>query len=219
MNELSNWTIFWMTLNAILFVVFSVRGYRRCKPLRQVLIDYLIKRAQRTPYYHLQTTDGATYMERWWLKQYSRWSPFTIRVHRIMRSDEGTIMHDHPAASISIIMRGAFIEVTPVRQSQPPHMDQVYVTRVQDEYEHHEPAIVHKLRHPGSIVFRRATTRHRLLIARDSECWTLFIMLRWSHQWGFYPRHGFTYYREYLGLPPKVCPDQQQDVLPTTKEQ
>lgn len=67
------------------------------------LIDLIINRAKRTPYFHLEG-----YMERYWLIKPNpkRWffKDFSIRIHRILRSDTDDCFHDHPWASMSIII-------------------------------------------------------------------------------------------------------------------
>lgn len=78
------------------------------------IADWLIRRAQRTPYFHL---DG--YMQRWWvLNPYDsdthiakyRWFPWSIRVHRILREDRGRHLHDHPWNARTIVLRGWYRE-------------------------------------------------------------------------------------------------------------
>jgi hypothetical protein len=88
---------------------------------RKPVADYLIKRSQRTPYFHL---DG--YMNRWWLfnpyspevakentERYKRklpsWVP-SIRVHHILREDLGRHFHDHPWDARTIILKGWYTE-------------------------------------------------------------------------------------------------------------
>ncbi|OEO24033.1 hypothetical protein AX279_19560 [Pseudomonas sp. J237] len=78
------------------------------------IANYIIKRSQRTPYFHL---DG--YMLRWWVfnpydaethvARYS-WCPWSIRVHRILREDLGRHLHDHPWNARTIILSGWYEE-------------------------------------------------------------------------------------------------------------
>lgn len=88
---------------------------------RRPVADYLIRSAQRTPYFHLPG-----YMNRWWLfNGYSsdtslspgerdatkrfRWLP-SIRVHHILRADTAAHVHDHPWNARTIILRGNYTE-------------------------------------------------------------------------------------------------------------
>ncbi|RQS39845.1 hypothetical protein DIE01_16150 [Burkholderia sp. Bp8990] len=155
------------------------------------LVDRIIARAKRTPYFHL---DG--YMERYWLRQppghdantstYDRSKTgIGARVHRILRSDNDRHLHDHPWPTISIILRGGYWEILPAMQCQDPSLDPYLWRRV--------------WRGPGSIVFRRAHHRHRIELPDGRDSWSLFIMGRYTKQWGFYTREGFVYWRTYLG--------------------
>lgn len=82
-----------------------------------LIADYLIKRAKRTPYFHL---DG--YMNRWWLfNRYSEigrmdrvkprfsWLP-SVRIHQILREDKADHLHDHPWDGRTIILDGWYRE-------------------------------------------------------------------------------------------------------------
>lgn len=81
---------------------------------------WIIKYAQRTPYFHLPG-----YMNRWWLlnpykndqslpedqrhtRKYS-WLP-SIRVHHILREDHARDMHDHPWDARTVILAGWYDE-------------------------------------------------------------------------------------------------------------
>lgn len=150
------------------------------------IADWLIERAQRTPYVHITDEHGSTYMERFWLIPYNRLG-IAARVHHILRSDEDRHMHDHPWWSVSVILRGGYWEV-------------LRKTSDNGAFSWDEPV----WRGPGSVIFRRARDWHRLElpssvptlhyssykayiqnIERDTEeaekrrvyedCWTLFI--------------------------------------------
>ncbi len=77
---------------------------------RRTVTNWLIQRAQRTPYFHL---DG--YMNRWWLfnrfdqPKYKPWLP-SIRIHHILRKDSERVLHDHPWNARTIILRGWYLE-------------------------------------------------------------------------------------------------------------
>lgn len=164
------------------------------------LIDKLIERAKRTPYFHLEG-----YMERYWLIKPNpkRWffKDFSVRIHRILRSDSDDCFHDHPWASMSIILRGGYWEVMPVSQAQDAWIDYWCFRRI--------------WRKPGAVVLRRATDRHLLVLPMGSECWSLFVMFRKARGWGFYTQEGFVPHKEYLGIPENtVDPLAGQSVKP-----
>lgn len=150
--------------------------------LLRLVASPIIRRAQRTPYFHLQNSDGTPYMDRFWLFRLIRtlgdsqagagvdnahgW--IAARVHHIRSSDEGRVFHDHPWPFITIILRGGYHELTPV--------DSLSL----DFQKRWHPA--------GSILFRRAEDWHRLLIDPEragDETWTLFITLPKVQTWGF----------------------------------
>jgi len=163
-------------------------------PLRQLLdrgIDALIERARRDPYEHLPG-----YMERYWLLRPRSLLPFAgrtalgrrytvgIRLHRILRSDDARALHDHPWWSCSILLRGRYTEIVPVRQVQHPLLDR--------------SVNQHFIRRPFRPVFRRANTRHRLEIEPGQAVWSLFIHGGRGRAWGFYPPQGWIAAGDYL---------------------
>lgn len=166
------------------------------------MIDWLINRAKRTPYFHLEG-----YMRRWWLVPFDKegsgsadgtgpvsfWRrPITwvlqrfgiaIRVHEILRSDEDRDPHDHPWPYLTIILRGGYWES---RYSPDGHQTEC------------------KWHGPGSVLYRPAGSWHRLDLAPDGTggeqmTTTLFITGRYCQGWGFNVGGKKVPYREYLG--------------------
>lgn len=156
------------------------------------LIDRLIRRAKMTPYWHL-----TGYMERWWIVPYARerklgfWRhpiswvlqrfDVAIRVHHILRSDADRAFHDHPWPYLTIILRGGYREVRPTFDKSG-----LYTGESSRWYG------------PGSIIFRRAHSWHRLIVPGGKTCWTLFITGRKVQSWGFLvnPRYK-VYHKDY----------------------
>lgn len=154
-------------------------------------VDYLIRRAMRTPYFHLDD-----YMERYWLVPYAYIDPVSffkrpiawilqrfgiaIRVHHILRSDDARAFHDHPWWYCTIILRGGYTEVRPRFSSGIYEGDQ-------------------RRRHDaGSILIRPAESWHRLELPRGETAWTLFITGPRRNRWGFLIQPRFKqYYRDY----------------------
>lgn len=165
--------------------------------MRERIVDYLIGKAKRTPYFHL---DG--YMERYWLIPYkdpkaghgcgpvSFWKRpiawlfqqfgIAVRVHHILRSDDVRAFHDHPWWYITWIMRGAYEEVVPVFHSN-----------VFNGVRSHWWGT-------GSLRFSRAESWHRLEVPDGLTAWTLFITGPYQNSWGFLTQPAFkTPWREY----------------------
>ena len=156
------------------------------------LVDRIIQRAQRTPYFHLPG-----YMNRWWLVPYDNpdepnagpvsWRRpvakilqhfgIAVRVHEILRSDYERHPHDHPWWYITIILRGNYIE-----------------TRYNDK------GRLIDVTHwgPGSVLFRKASSWHRLTLPERGSTWTLFISGPKSRGWGFNVNGRKVPWREYL---------------------
>lgn len=141
--------------------------------------DWAIRRAMRTPYFHLFHDDGRPYMERFWLLRIGKsrlnengesYPWFGIRIHHIQSSDE-RVFHDHPWNFITLILRGGYTEKRPVGSD----------------------------RHTaGSIRFMRATQWHFLLLGPGADAWTCFITFRKRQSWGFLVDGKKVPWREYL---------------------
>lgn len=146
-------------------------------------VDWLIARAKRTPYSHLPG-----YMLRWWLVPYGT-GPFGVsaRIHEILRSDDDRHFHDHPWWYVTIILRGGYWEVTPaIIELWRGHWVNIGVVK-------------REWRGPGTVLFRRAKTWHRLEIPEGQTCTTLFITGPYSNAWGFLVDGEKVHHDDYLG--------------------
>lgn len=129
------------------------------------------------------------YMLRWWIIPRNRW--FNIYLHKIMRDDDDRALHDHPWWNVSILLRGAYIEVMPdLKARRTPY------TRIADL------PTIRKRRGPGSIVFRRANSAHRLEIPIEGGgiryVWSLFITGPVLRTWGFHCPAGWKEWRKFV---------------------
>lgn len=169
------------------------------------LANYLIRRAMRTPYNDLRNTDRTLYMGRYWLvpeldPEDPSMKPLTwrrplgwllqlfgiaVRIHHIADIDRDLALHDHPWSFISVVLRGSYCETRPVRRS-PCFLPEP--VGVED--------FTYNFRTTGSIAYRRATDRHRIVDVRP-DTWTLFITLKKVQWWGFYTLRGKIYYKDY----------------------
>ena len=151
--------------------------------------DWVIARAMRTPYDTI-THDGDTYMERFWLFRLGRWGNhkqygfFAARVNHIMRSDNDRALHDHPWGYLTIILRGGYYEVTPA---------DIEIIGIDTR-----TWFVSRWYGPGSILFRRAKSKHRLVVPTGTTAWTLFITGPKSQSWGFFVDGLKIYWRDYI---------------------
>ena len=145
---------------------------------RPAITEWLIKRAQRTPYFHLEG-----YMNRWWLFNPTpplndgqgrrfEWLP-SIRIHHILRADNDRHPHNHPWNARTIILRGVYVE---------------------------ERDDGCRVRWPGDTATLKANDFHRIVSVSHGGVWTLFFSWRWQHTWGFRQEDGSVMpWREYLG--------------------
>lgn len=154
------------------------------------IVDWLIARAKRTPYFHLHHADGSLYMERYWLFR-TRWC--SAKIHGIHTPDLDRAMHDHPWSFISLVLRGAYIETRPL----DPYMPDFF--SIGDFGDFGERCTEH-YRGAGSVAFRRYSDRHRITLVATWEeipVWTLFITFPKRQAWGFYTPEGKTWWWVY----------------------
>lgn len=161
------------------------------------MIDWLIRRAKRTPYIHL---DG--YMNRFWLVPYvaagswgdagtvavsARQRPIawlmqkfgiSARIHEILRSDSGRAPHDHPWSYLTIVLKGGYWE---------------------SRYDTSGALVSEKWHGPGSILWRPANSWHRLTLPEESVTTTLFVTGAYRNGWGFNVNGEKVPYKKYLG--------------------
>lgn len=106
------------------------------------------------------------YMLRWWLIPRNPW--FNVYLHKIMRDDDDRALHDHPWASLSVVIQGGYREIRPTGQ---------------------------RIVKPGGIVFRPATFAHRLELLNGQHCWSLFFTGPRVRSWGFHCPKGWVHWK------------------------
>ena len=153
---------------------------------RPAVTDWLIRRAMRTPYFHIKDDDGSVYMERYWLfnryshgsdgagRRWSDWLP-SIRIHHIMREDRDRHLHDHPWNARTFILRGWYIEE---RQNEFLGIE----------------------RRAGDTATLRFGEYHRIAFVPKDGVWTLFVTGKKRGTWGFKVDGKKVPWREYLKI-------------------
>ncbi len=161
---------------------------------RPAVSAYLIARAQRTPYTHL---DG--YMNRWWLfnpygpdaagKEVSKypWWPWSIRIHHILREDLDRHLHDHPWNARTIILRGWYAE----RRIAIPTL----------EHPNWGGTLKTVFRNQGDTATINYGEYHTISVVPSGGVWTMFITGPYQGTWGFLVNGAKVQWREYLGQP------------------
>lgn len=179
---------------------------------RPTVAAWLITRAQRTPYLHIMSADGAEmYMGRWWLfNPYSRdthkpalwWCPWSFRIHHIMRHDEDRDLHDHPWNARTIILRGWYNEQRPasdqwkkaVMSSLIPDPDPKFLDWIMKD------ACEWIRRDQGDTARLNHGEYHRIDQIAPDGVYTLFITSKWRGDWGFLVNGVKVPWRKYTGI-------------------
>ena len=111
------------------------------------------------------------YLLRWDLFK-SRWC--NVYLHLFIGPDTDRELHDHPWASMSLVLAGSYTEVLMDRERSLGQ---------------------------GAVVFRRASLAHRIEISDgDVPCWTLFITGPVRRVWGFRTPLGFVPHDKFRNL-------------------
>lgn len=148
---------------------------------RPAVMEYLVRRAQRTPYTPI-VTDGLLYMERFWLfnpyqadsSGKGNWFPISIRIHHIVLPDQDHHLHDHPWNARTFILRGTYLE---------NRMDGRHYIRTAG--------------HTAALTFGEY---HRIVSVSKGGVWTLFVTGKYRGTWGFLVDGAKVQWRRYLGL-------------------
>lgn len=129
------------------------------------------------------------YLRRWYFLPRNRL--FNVYLHQFCRDDEDRAMHDHMYVSLSIVLRGGYFDLSPGPDGTTQR----------------------RWYGPGSLVFRWASTPHRIELRRwwiiwrgvrypsDDEvpAWTLFITGPQIREWGFHCPNGWRHWKEFTG--------------------
>lgn len=159
---------------------------------RQPVANWIIARAQATPYFHL---DG--YMSRWWLfngyppnketEKKWKWLP-SIRIHHILREDRGRDLHNHPWDARTIIMKGGYKETRLIHDPHGnPEWPEVYDVKFS--------------RTEGDTATLSSDDFHTIEKVSEGGVWTMFITYKYQQKWGFMTEKGFVPHDQYEGVP------------------
>lgn len=153
--------------------------------------DYLIRRAQKTPYQHIYHGDHL-YMGRWWLfnpypwpeenRKNANWFPISVRIHHICEPDTARDLHDHPWNARTIILKGGYTEHR--LEAVMPNGDAL--CKVYD-------------RKPGDTAQIKFGEYHNIVALAEGGAWTLFISGKYRGTWGFLVKGVKVQWRKYMG--------------------
>lgn len=150
----------------------------------------------RKPDFYVGGEDNP-YMMRWWIIPRNKW--FNIYLHKFMRDDEDRALHDHPWKSLSIILKGSYIEHTPNR----------FLNRCTGNIQWLEDN--KRIFKRFSFIYRNAGYAHRIELFKDETprpVWTLFITGPKVREWGFHCPKGWRHWKDF------VNPDNHGEVGP-----
>lgn len=120
------------------------------------------------------------YLRRWWILPRNPW--FNIYLHNIRKSDDDRALHDHMYLNLSVLLRGGYIEVT---EPEGPT----------------GPSLLTPFKAP-TLIARKGSKAHRLIIEEGNTAWTLFITGPRYREWGFHCPQGWRHWRDFVGEDP-----------------
>ena len=113
------------------------------------------------------------YLHRYYLVPKNRF--LNVYLHRFREPDPGRDLHDHPWWSVSIVLKGRYVE------------------------QYAEGSEIQS-RTTGGLRFlrlRRPTARHTITRVSPGGCWTLFITGPKVREWGFHTPEGWVHNQAY----------------------
>jgi hypothetical protein len=119
------------------------------------------------PHFIIGSPDNP-YMHRWYLIPRNPWCG--VYLHKFLRDDDDGALHDHPWPSLSLVVKGAYIEQTNEGR---------------------------RLYRAGSLIRRSATYTHRVELVDGKPCWTLFITGPRCREWGFHCPQGWIHWKAF----------------------
>lgn len=111
------------------------------------------------------------YLLRWWIIPRNRWC--NVYLHVFLKDDDDRACHDHPWASLSILLTGV--------------LEEVYLDGKEER---------RRFIRQGAITYRSATFAHRLIVT-EKHTTTLFITGPVVRKWGFYCPNGWRHWRDF----------------------
>lgn len=141
--------------------------------------DWLKTLFSGKPHFTVGSTDRP-YMLRWYILPRNPY--LNLYLHKFLRDDDDRALHDHPWWFVSLMLKGGYWEVTPYRDSE------------------HSNTVIK--RQAGSVAFRRATHRHRVVLfahtGKSEPCWTLVLTGAKHRTWGFWCPKGFVPWHQFV---------------------
>lgn len=157
----------------------------------------------RKPDFYVGGKDNP-YMLRWWVIPRNKY--FNVYLHKFVRDDEDRATHGHPWKSLSIVLKGDYIEHRPIKFLNSFSGKIEIVGYEQETFRRR------------SVIYRGADYYHRIELFKNRSIackeipkpvWTLFITGRKLKEWGFLCENkGFVHWKDF------VDPEDHGDIGP-----
>ncbi|MFZ3481666.1 hypothetical protein [Sphingomonas sp. 3-13AW] len=123
-----------------------------------------------------QILDNGTdvYMKRWYIERST--DDGNVYLHHTLRSDYDPQHHDHPWDNLSIWLKGTGYEEVVTSTGKTEVLERL----------------------PGTVVFRTAEQRHRILV--EEPTWTLFLTGPKIREWGFLDDGRWIHNQEFFKM-------------------
>lgn len=143
------------------------------------MIRRLLERLPHDEISSLEDPHRMPYMRRYYILR-SRW--LNVRVHEILRDDEGRALHNHPWDFLSVGLVGSYLEERPTREwlNFPVGL----------------PKTKPRVKVAPWFIVRPASTLHRLDLL-SPVVWTLVVTGPKRREWGFQTESGWIHWRDY----------------------
>tara|TARA_R100000664_G_C2759902_1_gene150268 strand:- start:8455 stop:9027 length:573 start_codon:yes stop_codon:yes gene_type:complete len=159
----------------------------------EFIAKFIIKQfANQHPDFAILDENGVPYLERWWVFNrhpvsgetlskgwgWTRFFPFSIRVHRFRSPDKDEHFHDHPWDAVSLIFAGSYVEKRTDLRMNPI---------AKTPYDYTLPYFLES----GDVNFIKANDFHSIVKVTPDDAidslgvWTVFINFKKKKSWGF----------------------------------
>lgn len=152
------------------------------------LQDYLA--ADPPDFQVIRGEDRLVYLRRWWVIRRNRF--FNVYLHNMILDDDATL-HDHPYASLSLVLTDGLQERYCL---QPGWDDLMRVPRLDGSQGPIELRMRFRSPRAGDLVYRSSRLAHQLIVKEPA--WTLFVTGPRVREWGFWCPSGWRKWSDYV---------------------
>lgn len=138
------------------------------------MLKKLINKFKREPDFYVGGKEDP-YLLRWWIIPRNRF--FNVYLHKFLRDDEDRALHDHPWPSLTLFLKGRYIEYLEGGEK--------------------------RFRKQGNVIYRGPRHAHRIALYRHRDgsletAWTLFMTGPKMREWGFHCPQGWRHWKDFV---------------------